>query len=371
MKDFKVFTEELKTKFLECLQSEETKNALEKIKKANESGRFKVVISTDNKDRQGEIVEQIGADVSFFKKNPVVLWAHDYQNLPIGLCDKLELIDNKWVAEGIFAPEEANPFAQQVRKLYDGGFIKATSIGFLPKKREENIIKEWELLEFSFVPVPANPFALDLTKMGFNVEELIFKGIILKADEPKKITKPEPEVTEEYIRIRVQDPANFDQDSFRTIDVSAEEGIKAIVGCPSGEYEGGKCNVGMEVQSYLFDKEKWSVEEAQNWVAEHEGQEGKNQDKKMEKSGRVLSSKNRTLITNAISQMENSIVALRDLLKATEPQGDESGDKTNKGREPVGREYREYLTIKSSLQIADKAIEETLKKMKEKLRKGK
>ena len=65
----------------------------------------------------------------------------------------------------MFLSADINPFAQQVRKLYEFG-IKAgqgvgctTSVGFIPKEFDENArntITKAELLEFSFVPVPAN-----------------------------------------------------------------------------------------------------------------------------------------------------------------------------------------------------------------------
>jgi len=60
-----------------------------------------------------------------------------------------------------------NPKAQMLRKMYDQGFIRTVSVGLRPISRDttnRNIIREWELLEFSFVPVPANPEALRVSK---------------------------------------------------------------------------------------------------------------------------------------------------------------------------------------------------------------
>jgi len=74
--------------------------------------------------------------------------------------------------------------------------------------------------------------------------------------------KPEPEITENYIRIRVKNPNLFQPDSFRTIDISKSEGIKAVIGKLKGETT-------TTIQSYLFDKEKWTLSEAQEWVREH------------------------------------------------------------------------------------------------------
>jgi len=71
-----------------------------------------------------------------------------------------------------------------------------------------------------------------------------------------------PEITENYIRIRVKDPKDFEQDSFRIITLSKEKGIKAII----GRLKGKKTTT---VQSYLFDKTKWTVKEAKEWVKKH------------------------------------------------------------------------------------------------------
>lgn len=79
--------------------------------------------------------------------------------------------------------------------------------------------------------------------------------------------------TDEYIRSGHRSPDEFDPDSLRTIDIDAEAGIKAISGCPSGNYdkEAGECKVGTEIQSYLFDKSKdWTMEKAKQWFQEHE-----------------------------------------------------------------------------------------------------
>jgi hypothetical protein len=69
--------------------------------------------------------------------------------------------------------------------------------------------------------------------------------------------------TNEYIRSGHENPENYDKNSMRTIDIDSGKGIKAIVGCPRGHYKNGKCAVGMQVQSYLFAKDKgWGLPKA-------------------------------------------------------------------------------------------------------------
>jgi HK97 family phage prohead protease len=182
---FKKLTAEARAALVEAVSKQTFGNVITSTKAASEenSGTFKVIISTSNTDRQGDSVNQNGWDLSFYKSNPIVLWAHDYASLPIGLCTSIEVVDGKLTAQGKFAPAEANPFAQQVRKLYDLGMINTTSVGFIPKKYDDNnsaIIMEQELLEFSFVPVPANPHALRIDmikKLGIDRALLSVKGI--------------------------------------------------------------------------------------------------------------------------------------------------------------------------------------------------
>lgn len=190
----------------------------------NDAGSFKVVASTSDVDRQGESVNQLGWDLSFYKSNPVVLWAHDYSALPIGVCTSIEVKDGKLVAEGKFAPADANPFAQQIRKLYDLGMVNTTSVGFIPKEYDgtkTGVISKSELLEFSFVPVPANPYALRLNQikeLGIDTIMLRTKGIEVKEEvanvAPTHAPEKKGEVANELDAIEKQ---NIKYSNFRKV----------------------------------------------------------------------------------------------------------------------------------------------------------
>lgn len=187
----KKLTDELKASLVKSLAEKATQALFATTKDASEkdSGTFKVIVSTADVDRQGESVNQDGWDLSFYKSNPVVLWAHDYSSLPIAMCTSIGVIDGKLTAEGKFAPASANPFAQQVRMLYDLGMLGTTSVGFIPKEFDSTkggVINKAELLEFSFVPVPANAYALPIktiNKMGINLSMLKMKGLNIKEGE--------------------------------------------------------------------------------------------------------------------------------------------------------------------------------------------
>jgi len=71
------------------------------------------------------------------------------------------------------------------------------------------------------------------------------------------------ETTKQYIRSGHRSPKEFQTDSLRTIDLNADEGIKAVIGKPLGKDT-------MEVQSYLFDLSKgWTLDNAKAWFEKH------------------------------------------------------------------------------------------------------
>lgn len=161
----KKFTEQLAKELTDAIAK--SADMFSSIKAAGDgNGTFRVVATTQGKDRDGEIVLQEGLDITNYMKNPVILFGHDYWSLPIGKATKVEknAETGQTIIEGVFASEEANPIAQQVRRLYEAGILVAVSIGFIAKEWEGNVVTESELLELSFVPVPANPDALDTVK---------------------------------------------------------------------------------------------------------------------------------------------------------------------------------------------------------------
>ncbi len=71
------------------------------------------------------------------------------------------------------------------------------------------------------------------------------------------------EETEVYIRSGHRNPEEFQPNSLRTIVLSEDEGVKAVIGKLKGKDT-------MEVQSYLFAKEKgWTVDKAKAWFENH------------------------------------------------------------------------------------------------------
>ena len=146
--------------------------------------------STADVDRYGDIIEVAGWDLANYKKNPVFLWAHDYTQPPVGKGVAVSKGDKALTFQVKFPRPDEYPFADTIYKLYLGGYLRATSVGFADKKREPILAKpdpaqggfqpqtgwrylEQELYELSAVPVPANPNAVMMA---------VQKGIVSKEE---------------------------------------------------------------------------------------------------------------------------------------------------------------------------------------------
>ncbi len=140
--------------------------------------RIRSVISTIEPDRAGDVVVPRGLmNSEEYLLNPVVLWAHNRSQFPpIGSCAWLDVQPRRVVAETHFAQKVQ--LAEDVFRLYEQGVLRGWSIGFVPRKSYRVPtssgevrahypadhfalrIEEWDLLEYSAVPIPENPGAL-------------------------------------------------------------------------------------------------------------------------------------------------------------------------------------------------------------------
>ena len=132
-------------------------------------GRHRIRIMTGQVARDGDVVEPMGMQLDNYLLNPVVMWAHDYQGstpsggLPIGRTLSLERTPGGIDAEFEFLPDD--PFASRVQNAWERGFLRTASIGW--ESLEATPLpggfglrhKRTDLLEWSLVPVPADPGA--------------------------------------------------------------------------------------------------------------------------------------------------------------------------------------------------------------------
>jgi len=126
-------------------------------------------ISDETLDRYKEVMKVKGCQIENFRANPVVLWAHNrMQELPpIGNARWIKIEKNEIISQAEFAPTD---FAMSIYMLYKKKFMHGVSVGFITLSYTDTydddstpangIIEKWDLLEYSPVPVPANPNAL-------------------------------------------------------------------------------------------------------------------------------------------------------------------------------------------------------------------
>jgi len=174
-----------------------------------------VIGSTGAIDRHNESVNPEGWDTKNFKKNPVILYAHDYWGLPIGKALKVYVEGKKLMFDIQFATHD---FALKVFDLFKEKILNAFSVGFIVKKwgedKDKYSIMEQELLELSVVPVPANQEALanmlHVKSLDDKTKKLLedFKALLEKEvermeaekkalDEPREDEEPEVEEIED------------------------------------------------------------------------------------------------------------------------------------------------------------------------------
>ena len=140
-----------------------------------ENGLISAVVSTENVDRDGDIIRQDSWDLRHFKAHPVLLSSHNYRGLTnqIGEWVRMDVDDRRLVGEAKYYVGEGNPEA-------DWGFLLASkskaafSVGFVPDMSVARQIgtdgnqayefRGQELLEVSQVTVPSNRQSLQAMK---------------------------------------------------------------------------------------------------------------------------------------------------------------------------------------------------------------
>lgn len=136
------------------------------VKQADDDGHYEAVISTRDADRDGDIIEPDGWELENYRKNPVVLFAHD-PRLVVGGTDDIRATNDGLVAKFHFNLQ--TQLGRELNALYAAGDMRAFSVGFMPLEyeeiREDGRVKGYrftrqELYEFSAVAIPANPNAL-------------------------------------------------------------------------------------------------------------------------------------------------------------------------------------------------------------------
>jgi len=145
------------------------------------------VASSAVEDRQGEIIDQEGWKLDNFKKNPVLQWAHNPSEPTIGKAEKIGYKTINGKKKLVFRPKfhKKSDMSKLISDLVEEGYINATSVGFRPLEQDDNTFTKSELLEISFVNVPANQDALGLA-YAKGYDKATIKSVMPDADLTEK-----------------------------------------------------------------------------------------------------------------------------------------------------------------------------------------
>jgi len=151
--------------------------------KAPDSMTF--VLSDEQVNRHGDVVDSAGWQLDGFRQNPVALFNHDRDRI-VGRWTNVRIENKQLLGEYQPAAPGTSLLADEVRRLVEQDILRAASVGFRYLKTEPRDpdrphrglrYTQQELLEVSLVSVPANPGALSKARslsISDELMELVF-----------------------------------------------------------------------------------------------------------------------------------------------------------------------------------------------------
>lgn len=194
-----------------------------------------VIASSESLDSHDEVVEQ-SWDFKRFKRNPVILWAHNrapgHDGKPIGRGENWRVEQTK---DGpqlhmrvVFAK---HAFAEEIWQLFQDDMLRAFSVGFRPRdvrleKRngeEVFVLANNELFELSVVPIGSNADAL-----AKEVDGLVETKTALREAARKTAEKIQPASPAEEKRTDMSDAEKEMKDLRASLEESRGETKAAV-----------------------------------------------------------------------------------------------------------------------------------------------
>jgi len=162
---------------------------VDKVSKRLAYGQVEVIFSNDAVDRQGESIKLSGIDLTQIKRNPTLLWAHNYERPPIGRILDIGRRAGNGVAKLEF-DYDIDEFSHTIYKKILRGSLNAVSIGgrVTQASKDGSTIEKLEMFELSVVPVGAHRDAL-VTAKSADYDDLKQRVITLEKNlqEPKEV----------------------------------------------------------------------------------------------------------------------------------------------------------------------------------------
>jgi hypothetical protein len=129
------------------------------------------ILTSEIEDRDGDTVVVAGRDGSDYDANPIVLFGHDSQSLPIGHSldprtgRAAVYVRGKQIIQHVWFDKE-DPFAREVYRKIKAKLLSGISVAFIPLEAYKKpggrgfVYERWIHTESSIVPLPSNPQAL-------------------------------------------------------------------------------------------------------------------------------------------------------------------------------------------------------------------
>src|SRR5436190_14388563 len=134
---------------------------------AQEQSAYLFTISTAGTDLMHDQISVGGWDLTVYRGNSIVQYAHNGDMLPIGRAVSTGIEGGRLMSRMVFS---SDTFALRVRRMIDEGALRGASVGFLPRdwkfssdpSRPGGIdfTTGHRLLEWSIVNLPCNPACL-------------------------------------------------------------------------------------------------------------------------------------------------------------------------------------------------------------------
>ena len=153
------------------------KNYVADVGVDDQARSFTATITTDAKDRDGEVLLPQGMDPVEFSESPTIFWNHDYDE-PIGIASELNREQHRWTSTASLVGRPPTHVGEwkpdTVYWMMKQKVVRGVSVGFQPiesrkptKKDIEmfgdgisRVYSKWKLLEFSVTPMQSNQQAL-------------------------------------------------------------------------------------------------------------------------------------------------------------------------------------------------------------------
>ena len=239
---------------------------IEKIEELDDGNKtFVATASTEDEDRDKDIIRQDGWDLKNFKKNPMIPWSHNYWGIPV--ARSLKTWVDKTAKTLLFKPQFDADDEQSMKifNKYKKGFLTSFSVGFRGIKFEyRDDENRWmggieflqqELLEISAVTIPANPNATVSLNGGDTIQNMLQLGYQQKfAETEQGLFYPVREELGEFVNPEIK-------------AVEDLEGVQAVFANTISEMkEDGSYTTDPIAVGFYFDPEKWTIGDVKSWI---------------------------------------------------------------------------------------------------------